>query len=49
MRIYENPKKKKRINKREKKKAEQIKKNVLEPTYHVSKSGEKIKYIRDNN
>lgn len=49
MRIYINPIKKKRINKREKKIEEQIKNNNLEPTYHVSSTGEKIKYIKDNN
>jgi hypothetical protein len=49
MRIYLSPIKAKRIKKREKRIEAAIKKNVAETTYHVSPSGEKIKYNRDNN
>lgn len=49
MRIYLSPIKAKRNKKREKRIEAAIKNNVAEPSYHVSPSGEKIKYIRDNN
>lgn len=49
MRIYLSPIKAKRNKKREKRIEAAIKKNVAEPSYHVLPSGEKIKYIRDNN
>ena len=46
MRIYVNPLKQKRNKKRDKRIQEAIKKNVSEPSYHVSSDGEKIKYLR---
>jgi hypothetical protein len=46
MRIYLSPLKQKRNKKRDKRIEEAIKKNVSEPSYHVSSDGEKIKYIR---
>jgi hypothetical protein len=49
MRIYLSPIKAKRNKKRENRIEAAIKKNVAEPSYHVSPSGEKIKYIRNNN